>query len=145
MRLIDGLADSNKKNILVADFTKLLDTQVASMKGVSGIALKAGYSAVKGISPTYCSKAIEWLLPECFNALDPIWAEGIETGEPVGYLIQNSDRVAEILLSVTDGRIEKSKNTTVRAVYGKLRNSAKKHVQDAVPGVAKIVDSYTKS
>lgn len=145
MGLTDGLADSNKRNILVADFTKLIDTQVASMKGVSGLALKAGYSAVRGISPTYCSKAIEWLLPDCFKALDPIWAEGMETGNAVEYLIQNSDSVAEILLSVTDGRIEKSKNKTVRAVYGKLRNSAKKHVQDAVPGVAKIIDTYTKS
>lgn len=145
MRLIDGLADSNKREVLVADLTKLLDTQVASMGGISGLALKAGYSAVKGISPTYCSKAIEWLLPDCFKALDPIWAEGIQEGDAVEYLIQNSDPVAEILLSVTDARIEKSKNTTVRAVYGKLRNSAKKHVQDAVPGVAKIVDSYTKS
>ncbi|MCP2731806.1 DUF6918 family protein [Limnofasciculus baicalensis] len=145
MGLIDGLADREKKNILVADFTQLIDTQVASMKGVSGLALKAGYSAVKGIAPSYCSKAIEWLLPEFFNVLDPIWAEGMETGDPVGHLIQNSDPVAEILLSVTDGKIKKSNNTTVRAVYGKLRNSAKKHVEDAVPGVAKIIDTYTKS
>ncbi len=145
MGLTDGLADREKKNILVADFTQLIDRQVASMGGVSGLAIKAGYSAVKGIAPTYCSKAIEWLLPEFFNVLDPIWAEGMETGDPVGHLIQNSDPVAEILLSVTDGKIEKSKNTTVRAVYGKLRNSAKKHVEDAVPGVAKIIDNYTKS
>ncbi|ARV62331.1 hypothetical protein BZZ01_30195 [Nostocales cyanobacterium HT-58-2] len=145
MGLCDGLSNPNKKSMVVADCTKLLDTQVASMGGVSGLALKAGYAAVKGIAPNYCAQAIEGLLPESFSALDPIWSEGTQTGNAAEHLIQNSSRTADALLSVTDVRIEKSKNTTVKGVYSKLRNSAKKHVEDAVPGLAKIIDNYTKS
>ncbi len=145
MGLSDGLSDPNKKHTVVADCTKLLDTQVDTMGGITGLGLKAGYSAVKGIAPTYCAEAIERLLPESFNALDPIWSEGIQTGDPVAHLIQNSDRTADALLSITDVKIQKSTNTTVRAVYNKLRNSAKKHVEGAVPGLAKIIDNYTKN
>lgn len=145
MGLVDGLSDSNKKNMVVSDCTKLLDTQVASMSGVSGLALKAGYAAIKGIAPSYCAEAIERLLPTSLAALDPIWHEGVQTGDPVEHLTQNRSRTADALLSVTDTRIEKSSNTTVKGVYGKLRNSAKKHVEDAVPGLAKIIDNYTKN
>ncbi|MEC4887910.1 MAG: hypothetical protein SAL70_42375 [Scytonema sp. PMC 1070.18] len=145
MGLIDGLADTNKREMLVADCTKLLDTQVASMGGVSGMALKAGYAAIKGVAPGYCAGAIERLLPESFAALEPMWNEGVETGDPVAHLTQNRDRTADALLSVTDVRIEKSSNSTVKSVYGKFRNSAKKHVEDAVPGLAQVIDNYTKS
>ena len=145
MGLSDDLLNPNKKNIIVSDCTKLLDTQVANMGGISGLALKAGYSAVKGIRPTYCSDAIEGLLPESLNALDPIWSEGIQTGDPVGHLTQNRDRTADALLAITDARIEKSNNTIVRGAYSKLRNSAKKHVEEAIPGLAKIIDNHSKS
>ncbi|MGH7999237.1 MAG: DUF6918 family protein [Brasilonema sp.] len=145
MGLSDGLLDANKKDMVVADCTKLIDTQVASMQGVSGLAMKAGYTAIRGLAPSYCADAIAMLLPESFTALDPIWSEGIQTGDPVTHLTQNRDRSANAILSVTDAKIEKSKNKTVRGVYNKLRNSAKKHVEEAVPGLAKIIDNYTKS
>lgn len=145
MGLSEGLSDPNKKNMVVADCTKLIDEQVAAMKGVSGLALKAGYTAVRGLAPNYCAQAIAGLLPETFAALDPIWSEGIQTGDPVKHLSQNRDRTADAVLGVTDEKIEKSKNTTVKGVYNRLRNSAKKHVEDAIPNLALIVDNYTKS
>ncbi|WP_017316709.1 DUF6918 family protein [Mastigocladopsis repens] len=145
MGLSDGLSNPDKKNMVVADCTKLIDTQVATMGGVSGLALKAGYAAVKGIAPNYCTQAIGRLLPQAFAALDPIWSEGKQTGDAVEHLTQNRSRTADALLGVTDARIEKSKNTTVQGVYNKLRNSAKKHVEEAVPGLAKIIDNYANS
>jgi hypothetical protein len=145
MALSDDLLNPNKKDILVADCTKLLDTQVANMGGVSGLGLKAAYSVVKGIRPTYCSDAIKGLLPQSLNALDPIWSEGIQAGNPVGHLTENCDRAADALLAITDARIEKSNNTIVRGAYSKLRNSAKKHVEDAIPGLANIIDNHSKN
>lgn len=144
MGLSNGLSDPNKKNMVVADCTKLLDTQVASMGGVSGLALKAGYAAVKGIAPSYCGEAIERLLPESFTALDPIWSEGVQTGDPAGYLTQNRSRAADALLSITDARIEKTTNGIVRGTYNRLRNSAKNDVEEAIPDLAKILDKYAK-
>lgn len=145
MALIDGLADDNKRQTLLVDLTNLLDTQVSSIGGVSGMAIKAGYAAIKGISPKYCAGAIERLLPESFAALEPIWEEGLNTGDAVGYLSQNRSRTADLLLSITDIRIQKSSNSTIKGVYNKLRSSVKKNVEDAVPSLAQVIDKYTKN
>lgn len=145
MALVDGLNDPNKKSQVVNSCTELLDTQVASMGGVSGLAMKAGYSTVKGLAPGYCTTAIERLLPSFLTAIDPIWDEGVQGGNPVAHLTQNSSRTANALLSITDSRIEQSSNKTLKGLYSKLRNSAQKHVENAVPDLAKVIDDYTKS
>ncbi len=145
MNLVEGLNDPNKKEMVVADCLKLIDNLVASTGGISGLGLKASYAAVKGVMPGYCAGAVERLLPESFAALDPIWNEGTQTKDPVEYLIQNRDRTAEVLLGVTDAKIQKKQGGVVRGAYEKLRSSAKGHVEKAVPDLAKIIDNYTKS
>lgn len=145
MGLSDGLNDANKRQSVVADCVKLIDEQVAAKSGLSGLGLKAGYGAVNGVRPGYVAGAVERLLPEVFVALDPMWNEGVQTGDPVGYLTQNRSRAADALLSITDARIEKTSNGIVRGTYNKFRNSAKTDVEEAVPGLAKIIDNYTKA
>jgi hypothetical protein len=145
MALSDGLNDANKKSKVVASCTELLDNQVASMGGVSGLAIKAGYTTVKGLAPGYCATAIERLLPSFFVALDPIWDEGLQTGNAPGYMSQNTSKAANAILGITDTRIEKSTNKTLKGIYSKLRGSAQKHVENAVPELAKVIDDYTKS
>ncbi|WP_353931362.1 hypothetical protein WJM97_01810 [Okeanomitos corallinicola TIOX110] len=145
MALIDGLADNQKRKKLVDNCTTLLDEQVAAKSGISGLAIKAGYAAIKGISPRYCAGAIERLLPESFAVLDPLWDEGLQTGDPVKHITNNSSRTADLLLSITDIRIKKSNNTAVKGVYNKLRNSAKQHIEEAVPSLAKVIDEYDKN
>lgn len=142
MALIDRLADNQKRQKLIVDLTNLLEKQVAAIGGISGMAIKTGYAAIKGISPGYCAGAIERLLPESFAALEPIWVEGVQTGNPVEYLTANRSRTADAVLSVTDVRIQKSNNSTIKGVYNKLRGSVKKHVEDAVPGLAKTIEEY---
>jgi hypothetical protein len=145
MGLIDGLNDPNKKAKFVADCVNLIDEQVSAKSGLSGLGLKTAYAAVNGIKPNYIAAAIEALLPETLVALDPIWSEGIQTGTPVEYLIQNRSRTADAVLSVTDARIETSQRAIVRSTYKKLRNSAKNDVEEAIPGLARIIDNYTKA
>jgi hypothetical protein len=145
MGLSEGLNDPNKAASIVADCVKLIDEQVAAKGGLGGLGLKATYGTVKGVRPGYINGAIERLLPEALDALDPIWSEGVQTGDPVGYLSQNRSRTADALLGITDARIEKTSNGIVRGAYNKLRSSAKSDVEEAVPGLAKIIDNYTKS
>lgn len=145
MGLTDGLNDSNKKDRLVADGVKLIDEQVSAKSGIGGMAWKAAYGAVKGVMPGYLDGAVERLLPESLAALDPMWSEGVQAGDPVQYLTQNRSRAADALLGITDARIEKTSNGIVRGSYKQLRGSAKSEVEAAVPGLAKIIDNYTKS
>lgn len=143
MGLSESLDDPTKTELLVADCTKLIDEQVAAKGGISGLGLKAAYAAVKGVKPGYIPGAVERLLPEVLAALDPIWSEGTQTGDPVGYLSQNRSRAADALLSITDAKSEKSNNAIVRSSYKKFRNSAKKDVEEAIPGLAQIINNHT--
>ncbi|NET61254.1 MAG: hypothetical protein F6K47_35540 [Symploca sp. SIO2E6] len=145
MGLLEGLKEPNKKASLVADLVKLIDEQVTGKSGISGLGLKAAYAAVKGVKPGYIQGAVERLIPEAFKALDPIWSEGVEAGDPVGYLSENASRAADAMLSVTDARIATTDNGVVRGAYNKLRKSVKGDVEGAIPSLAKVIDNYTKS
>ncbi len=139
MELRDRLKDKNVKASAVADFVKLIDEQVAAKGGLSGMGLKAAYGAVKGVKPGYISGAIARLLPDALTAIEPIWNEGIATGDPVEHLTQNCSRTADMLLNVTDARIQKSNNGIVRSSYNQFRKSVQGDVEKAVPGLAKII------
>lgn len=143
MGLVEALADGAKKDSVVADVCKLVDEEVASKGGLSGIALKAGYAAVKGVKPGFVQSVVNKLLPDFAAKLDPLWADGVKDGKPVAYLERERSRVADALLSVTDSKIDKAQSDLVRGTYKKLRGSAKKNVEDAVPRLARLVERYS--
>jgi len=144
MGLKDILSDSTVKDNVIADCLQLMNEQVAAKKGLGGMALKTAYRVIKGIGPDYLSSAINTLLPQVCDTLDPIWADGVKSDDPADYLSQNRSEVADQLLSITDARIEKSSNKAVKGAYNQLRKSIKGDVEEAVPGLAKIIATYAK-
>lgn len=141
MKLSDLIQERSRKARIVEDCTKLIDQQVAAKGGISGFALKAAYGVVKGIDASYIAGAISRLLPEMLHALDPLWMEGIQAGNPVDHLVQQRSRAADAVLAVTDARA-KNANGIVRSSYGKLRQSVKGDVEDAIPGLAEILGKH---
>jgi hypothetical protein len=144
MGLADALHDDTKKTAIVNDCCILLDEEVSSKGGLSGIVVKSGYAAVKGIKPGFVKHTVEHLLPEFAEKLDPIWAEAVKTGTPASYLTSNKSRVADALLAVTDARAARSTKGMVKGTYEKLRGSAKKNVEEAVPRLAKLLEKHLK-
>lgn len=145
MGLSEGLLNPTKKALVVEDCCNMIEAQIASKSGISGIALKTAFAALKGIKPGYIPNVVEQLLPQCLEALDPIWNDGIQKGDPVEYVVENRSRTADALLSITDARVKESKRQIVRGTYDKFRGSAKQHVEEAVPDFAKVIDNYTKN
>lgn len=143
MALSEQMTDQAIQASLVAACSQLMDEQVSAKTGLSGLAIKAAYGVVKGVGPSYISGAIQRLLPSVLTALNPLWDEGLQTGNPVEHLSQNQSRTADAILSITDTRIEKSKNGIVRTSYSKLRKSIKVDVETAIPDLARILDSHT--
>ncbi|MEH2026367.1 DUF6918 family protein [Nostoc sp.] len=144
MGLSDGLLNPTKKAMVIDDCCKMIEGQLASKSGISGMALKAAFAALKGVKPGYIPYVVEQILPQCFTALDPLWSKGVEKGDPVEYLSANRSHTADALLSVTDARVKNSNRQIVRGTYEKFRGSAKKHVEEAVPDLAKVINNYTK-
>jgi hypothetical protein len=142
--LSEGLSNPDKKAKVVNDINNLIEAKLASKSGISGIALKTAFTAIKGIRPGYINYVVEQLLPQSFTAIDPIWNEGIQKGNPVDYLVTKRSETANALLSITDERIKQTQRKIVKGTYEKFRSSAQQHVEDAVPQLAKIIDEYTK-
>ncbi|MCG6138517.1 MAG: hypothetical protein MET45_28505 [Nostoc sp. LLA-1] len=143
MGLSHHLLDPNKKAMVVDDCCNMIDQQLAAKSGISGIALKTAFAALKGVKPGYIPYVVEQLLPQFLTALDPLWNEGIEKGDPAGHLVASRSDTADALLGVTDARVQYTKRQIVKGTYDKFRGTAKKHVEEAVPDLAKIVDKYT--
>jgi hypothetical protein len=143
MALSDILHDSTTQAKVVADCAQLMDRQVASKSGLGGMAIKATYGMVNGVGGGYIPGAIERVLPEVLAALEPMWAEGVKTGNPVAYLSQKPNEAADAILGVTDRRIAGASNGLVKSSYGKLRQSVKSDVEIAVPGLAEVFAAYS--
>ncbi len=137
-RLKEALTGTINKEAVVSECVTLVDNEVASKRGVTSVPLKAAYRLVKGIRPGFVKMVVEHLLPEFADALDPLWSEALSSSEPVEHFENRSSQAAEALLSVTDARIDEA-SAPVRGAYKKLRGTAKKHVESAVPGLARII------
>lgn len=142
MGLPDLLQDDTTRTSLITACTDLIDAQVATTGGMGGMALKTTYGLVKGVGPGYVPGAVGRLLPEMLTALDPIWSEGLQSGDPADFLCQHSTRTADSLLSVTDSRIANTNNGLVKTSYQRLRQSVKGDVEAAVPGLAQILANH---
>jgi hypothetical protein len=141
--LPEVLTSDAKKAAVVEDCCALIDAEVKDKGGISGLAIKAGYGAVKGVKPGFVRNVVTDLVPEFARVLDPIYQEAKEGGKPVAdYLSSHSSRVAEALLAITDEKAKHSKNGIVRGTYDKLRGTAKKNVEAAVPRLGKMIEAH---
>ena len=142
--LIDLLTSEAKKNAVIDDCCTLIDDEVRDKGGISGLAIRAGYAAVKGIKPGFVRGVVTDLLPEFAQALDPLYQEALSQDKRVGDHFQtHPSRVADALLAITDGKAAKSKSGIVKSAYEKLRPTAKKNVETAVPRLSRLVDKHT--
>jgi hypothetical protein len=141
--LVESLTDGAKKADVVKDCCALIDAEVKEKGGISGLAIKAGYGTVKGIKPGFVEKAVEDMLPEFAKALDPIYADAKSQNKGVAdFFNSNPSRVADALLSITDAKAARAKSGVAKGAYDKLRSSAKKNVEQAVPRLGKLIEKY---
>ena len=141
--LPEVLTDAGKKPSVVADCLTLIDAEVSDKGGFSGLAIKAGYAAVKGVKPGFIKDAVESLLPEFARVLDPMFQEAKTKGAPVSaHFSANASRVADALLAITDAKAQKSPHGVVKGAYDKLRGTAKKNVEAAVPRLGRLIEKH---
>ena len=141
--LLEALTDEAKKSDVVKDCCALIDAEVKEKGGISGLAIKAGYGAVKGIKPGFVEHTVEDLLPAFAKALDPIYTDAKSQNKAVSdFFNSNSSRVADALLSITDERAARARSAVAKSAYDKLRGSAKKNVEQAVPRLGRLIEKY---
>ncbi len=141
--LTEALTGEPHKAAVVDDCLALIDAEVADKGGLTGLAIKAGYKTVQGIKPGFVRNVVSDLLPEFAKALEPIYQEAKANGATVKeHFVSNTPRVADALLSVTDEKAKRAKRGLVKGTYDKLRGSAKKNVEAAIPRLAAMIEKH---
>jgi hypothetical protein len=140
------LGSGDKRRVLIDDSLVMLDAEVNDKSGLSGIAIKTAFRLVKGVSPSFLRQVVDHLMDDFLDALDPLYQEALAKNiGPRQHLQGNAGRVADALLSITDGRARNAKNQVVKGAYEKLRGGAKKHVEAAVPRLGELFDRHARA
>lgn len=146
-KLADNLLKPEVRPSLVRDCALVVDEEVASKGGLSGIAIKTTYKIVKSIKPTMISESIDGMLNDMINNLEGFWGQYEASGKKEPFESFSSARrgeVADALLKVSDDRAKTTRHQTLKSAYEKLRPTGKKNVEEAVPRVAALVGRYMK-
>lgn len=135
------LGDGEPRRAVIDDACEVLDLEVSDKSGLSGAAIKAAYAVVKGVKPGFVRDVVDGLLNDFLDALDPIYQEAKSTSvAPCAHLEANAGRAAEALLDITDQRAQRAERQIIKKTYSRLRPTAKKHVEAAMPRVSKLLE-----
>lgn len=141
--LSEKLTNPANRDRVIKECVNLIDAEVKSKGGLSGIAVKGAYGVVKAVKPTFVPEVIDGMLDEWVAKLEPFYESWQKDGGGKSfssYLDGRRDAAAEALLGVTDGRARVSKNGSVKKMYEKMRPTAKKHVEEALPRLGKLIE-----
>lgn len=140
------LSDPAKRPVILNDCVKLIDDEVASKGGLTGLAIKAAYKVVCAVKPGIIRESMDGLLDDFVARLEPFYVDHRKDGAaPTAFgdtLKRRPAEVADALLGITDDRAKKAKNATLKGAYEKLRPQAKKHVEEAVPRVGRTLSPH---
>lgn len=140
------LTDPARRQQVIKDAETLLDQEVAAKSGLSGFAIKAAFKVVKGMKPGMIPDVVDGLLDDFASRLDPIYQAHLTKG---GSIVDNftarKGEVADALLGITDDRANRTRHSNLRSAYQQLRPTGKKNVEEAVAGIARLIDKHARS
>lgn len=138
--LKDKFGQGSQRQNVVDEACRILDAEVADKGGLSGLAIKAAFGVVKNIKPGFIPLVVDGLLDEFLQAVETV-QENAGSGVSAATAVRNAPgQLADALLSVTDRKAAKSERPVIQSTYDKLRPSAKKHVESAVPRIAQLLE-----
>ena len=127
---------------MIDDGVVELEAELDERSGVTAMAMRAGYKAVRKLRPNMVESNLERMLPMWAPVLDPYVAEGRARGDLAGHFDAKADEIAEGLLGVTDRRAGEANNKVAVKAYEKLRPRAKGQVVTGMPRLARLVDRH---
>lgn len=138
------LTDPSARPSVVADACALVDDEVLRASGISGMAVRSAYRVLMGIRPGILPAAVDGLLDPFADQLDPFYQQHVTSGRPLGEILaEQRTSMADALLSITDERAERTSQATLRRSYRRVRGSARGYVEEAAPGIARLIDAHT--
>jgi hypothetical protein len=139
--LSETLLEDSRRPALVKDCVRVIEDEVGSKSGMGGLVIKTAFKTVKAVKPGIIPDVVSVLLDDFVAQLDPIYTDftGAGGGDIKAFVVTRADRVADSLLSITDGRAKKSRHRTLVKAYNKLRPQGKKQVVSAMPRIGDML------
>jgi hypothetical protein len=134
------VSEPAKRKQLIEEAQKTVDKEVSEKGGLSGMAIKAAYAMAKGVAPGIMPKILDNLAPDFMDALQPFYDEAKAKAVDLKTMLANrSAEAANALLAITDARAAKEDGGALKKGYEKLRPTAQKHVEQAIPRLADLI------
>jgi len=144
--LTDILLIPGNRPKVIADCTQLVQEEVDSKGGLTGLAVKGAFALVKAVKPGFVNEAVDHMLDDFVKRLEPFWSDAQAKNEPVGPVMSaRAPQVADALLAISDERAARAQNQNLKKAYEKLRPTGKKHVEQAVPRVGRLIQKYASA
>jgi hypothetical protein len=138
-------SDPSKREQLLQAALKTVDAEVSDKGGISGMAIKAAYAMAKGIAPGILNKAIDAMADDFLDALQPFYDQAKAQGVSLRALLEPAPKRADAangLLAITDARANAEEGGALKKGYEKLRPTAQKHVEQAIPRLADMITNF---
>lgn len=144
--LEEQFKDPSLRSRVVADAVSVLEAEVKDKSGLGGLAIKAAFGVVQGVSPGIITRLVNGLLDDFSRSLEPFYQGAVGSGKSPGSgVIAQPAAVANALLAVTDRRAARANGDVVKKTYEKLRPTAQKHVEAAAPRLGGLLDRHAAS
>ena len=138
------LADPARRAAVVADVARLVEAEVTTRGGLSGMALRAGYTGFQRLRPGILLVVIDRLVPHFAVALDPLWDKAVASGDADAWFRAEGGTVADALLGVTDAIAARATNRPLVGLYQSLRGQARPHVVAAAARLPALLRAHVK-
>ena len=141
------LLAEGKRPALLDDCTRLIDEEVDSKTGLSGIGIKMCFKTVKMLKPGMIRESVDYLLDDFVEKMETFYAE-YEGGNPKAaggieeFVVSKAGSISETLLGITDARAARSKNKVIKGAYDKLRPEGKRQVETAMPRIGRLLAKH---
>jgi hypothetical protein len=141
--LREMVREPGKRQQVVGDALSVIEAEVSDKGGLGGMAIKAAYAMAKGVAPGIINKVLNNMLDDLLGALQPFFDESqAKKTDFRGHIAGKAPEVANALLAVTDARAAKASQGALKKGYEKLRPTAQKHVEQALPRLADLVTKH---
>ena len=138
--LSELVSEPAKRKQLIEEAQKTVDQEVSEKGGLGGMAIKAAYAMAKGVAPGIMPKILDNLANDFMDALQPFYDEAKSKSVDLKAMLANrAPEAANALLAITDGRAAKESGGALKKGYEKLRPTAQKHVEQAIPRLAGLI------
>ena len=141
---LSELMSGPQRTAVVSDCGELVEGVVAKQSGITGMALKGAVAAAKKVDAAIIAKALDRVLPDVLDALDPHWQDFASNPEQDfgSFLEPRSAEVSDSIMSVADKHAEQINSPALSKPYNSLRGKASKLLTPAVPDFGRVLQKH---